>query len=443
MAWCWAGVPVTVGQGSVVVGVGVASPSLQSLWAAAGMACGGGGGVGVLGWVEGGGGAVAVGVPGGGGAVADVELHRAGAAAEGVDARGDAGGAGAAVVGFDLADPGQQLPGQRRAGVGGLEVQGQVPRGDIRQRKRTRLDGRARRDAGRGGRARPHDPGDGAAHGGGADRDREARRGHAAEQRQDEQHGDHSPAGQLDARAHGTDHPPLASRRTVTSAVSRLPLPRSARTRTRTSRLETLSCWSGRTWLAPRCSRAAYQAAAASAGLDGRTGRAAGGAARSGVPGVGRVAPVSRGGCAGRAEGPAEAEGAEGTAAEGAAEAACRVRPSAAGLSPCWYSSTTAAPSATATTASRWSRRASSPRRAASTSPGARPRLLRTARRRPPGRPAAAGPAFPGRGSSPAVRRPRPGRGWPVGLVKRPRWSRSWWRRGWLMPHLHGPRWGA
>src|SRR6266487_3104505 len=99
--------------------------------------------------------------------------------------------------------------------------------------------------------------------------------------------------------------------------------PSSARTRTRTSRLETLSCWSGRTWLAPRCSRAAYQAAAASAGLDGRTGRAAGGAARSGVPGVGRVAPVSRGGCAGRAEGAAEAEGpaeAAWYAAEGAAE---------------------------------------------------------------------------------------------------------------------------
>src|SRR6266516_3304141 len=109
----------------------------------------GGGGDGVLGLVDVGGGAVAVGVPGGGGAVADVELHRAGAAAEGVDARGDAGGTAAAVVGFDLADPGQQLPGQRRAGVGGLDVQGQVPRGDIRQRKPTGL-GYARHHA-RGG----------------------------------------------------------------------------------------------------------------------------------------------------------------------------------------------------------------------------------------------------------------------------------------------------
>src|SRR6266487_362996 len=54
---------------------------------------------------------------------------------------------------------------------------------------------------------------------GGRARDREARRGHPAEQGEDQQHGDHSPAGQLEAHAHGTAHLPLASRRTVTSAV--------------------------------------------------------------------------------------------------------------------------------------------------------------------------------------------------------------------------------
>src|SRR6266545_2220672 len=295
MAVCWAGLPSTPGQGSADVG----------------------------------GLAVAVGVPGGGGAVADVELHGAGAAAEGVDAGVDAGCGGAAVVGFDLADAGQQLPGERGAGVGGLEVQAQIPRRNIRQREPARLDGRARRDAGRGGGRprRQHDPGHRAADRGGRARDREARRGHPAEQGEDQQHGDHSPAGQLEAHAHGTAHLPLASRRTVTSAVSSRPSPRSARTRTRTSRLESLACWSGRTWRAPRCLRPAYQAAATSAGLVGLAGWAAGGAAPSGPAG--------------------------GEVVELVVLVVLAPGGSAAGLSPCWYSSTTATPSATATTASR------------------------------------------------------------------------------------------
>src|SRR6266568_1943553 len=49
----------------------------------------------------------AVVVPGRGRAVADVELHRPGAAPEGIHAGEDAGRARAAVVGLHLADPGQ------------------------------------------------------------------------------------------------------------------------------------------------------------------------------------------------------------------------------------------------------------------------------------------------------------------------------------------------
>src|SRR6266498_3539687 len=108
-----------VGGGAGGGGAGVVG-DLGGVGQAVGAEFGGGGGDGVLGLVDVGGGAVAVGVPGGGGAVADVELHGAGAAAEGVDAGVHAGGGGAAVVGFDLADAGQQLPGQCRAGVRGL-----------------------------------------------------------------------------------------------------------------------------------------------------------------------------------------------------------------------------------------------------------------------------------------------------------------------------------
>src|SRR5262249_30773694 len=71
----------------------------------------------------------AVAVPGAAGAE-DGELHRAGAAAVGVDAGVDAGGGGAAVVGLDGADAGQD-PGVDAVAGAGLLVEGEVGRGDL------------------------------------------------------------------------------------------------------------------------------------------------------------------------------------------------------------------------------------------------------------------------------------------------------------------------
>src|SRR6266511_5169951 len=76
--------------------------------------------------------AAAVVVPGRGRAVADVELHRPGAAAEGVDAGAHAGRARAAVVGLHLTDAREYAPGQPRARPGRGPVERQVVGGDLR-----------------------------------------------------------------------------------------------------------------------------------------------------------------------------------------------------------------------------------------------------------------------------------------------------------------------
>src|SRR6266545_7477843 len=77
---------------------------------------------------------VALSVPGPSrrGAIGQVELHRAGAAAGAVQPRAHAGEVGAAVVGFDLADAGQDRPRQPRAVLlHSRPIQLQVAAGDV------------------------------------------------------------------------------------------------------------------------------------------------------------------------------------------------------------------------------------------------------------------------------------------------------------------------
>src|SRR6266508_1547019 len=167
-----------------------------------------------------------------------------------------------------LARPSVQ--GEGGAGVGGVDVQAQISRRNIRQREGTGLgDSRHRTGAGVGAR-RGKGLVDHAADGGPHPGQGEARRGAVGQQGKHEQRGDRTGELELCPRRHGTFQP-LPARLTVTKAVGTFVSLTCAITRTLVVLPLTRCCWSAWTRSGEIRSRLAYQATAALCGsLAGR-----------------------------------------------------------------------------------------------------------------------------------------------------------------------------